>query len=228
MGDDGDMKARLLLIQGAILLALTVVAFDSARAQDLETSIRAKLGGKPLYLKGFWSEDELKFDADGRPIEIYKTTSFTLAGFEPTKVKISHNKAKIEGRRIALRFADDHVERVKTDKMTIELALQSGSDPNKALDAIFADGLGELTPSLPEYWQTYAAKHFLPAPTSAVATENVNAIPEGVLRAALSGNSKTRQIGGDVKPPRSFRRSIRSFRQPPRNRDTQATWGSTW
>jgi hypothetical protein len=59
-----------LMITGVMALLLTS---GSAVAQSTEADISARLLGKPLQLRGFWMDDQLRFDATGTPAKAYKT-----------------------------------------------------------------------------------------------------------------------------------------------------------
>ncbi|NYF78254.1 energy transducer TonB [Granulicella arctica] len=152
----------------AALLALPV----ALSAQSFQPNLEARLIGKPLYLRGFWSADDLHFDGSGKLISPSETTAFTLSGMDVTKVQLHGDGLVIDGRRVGLELEQkDARARVplQTDPMQpnsdepihIEIALAPGADYSKALDAIFADGLASLTPSLPPYWQVYASRNFL-------------------------------------------------------------------
>jgi TonB family protein len=179
------------------ILALSALC-GSAAAQSTEAEIAARLMGKPLQLRGFWMDDKLKFDASGTPVNVYKIGSFTTAAFELKKVSISGDRLKLEGIRIGLTFSRDgstaRVPMVKgsygsssPEKMTIEVDGHGNRDFTKELDAIFAESLEALTPSLPDYWQHYADGHFLAWPKG-----DGSAVP----------SPKLNKIGGAVKPPR--------------------------
>jgi TonB family protein len=165
---------------------------------------------KPLYLRGFWTDDKLQFDADGHPKKAYKTGSFTVSGFDPEKVSLSGDKLKIDGERFGLEFTPEGdaqkypiPESAKRDaskeQVHIEIEGVSGGDFGKALDAIFARDLAELTPSLPSYWQGFAKQHF-GAPTG---DESVK--PEAAkTEQKTTGSSQDRamHVGGSVTPPK--------------------------
>jgi TonB family protein len=181
----------------AMVLALGVLC-GGATAQSTEAEISARLMGKPLQLRGFWMDDKLKFDAAGTPVDVYKTGPFTTSAFELKKVSISGDRLKLEGIRVGLTFSRDgrmaRVPMVKggfgsssPEKMTIEVDGHGNRDFTKELDAIFAETLEDLTPSLPDYWQHYANGHFLAWPKG-----DGSAVP----------NAKPSKIGGTVKPPR--------------------------
>jgi len=182
------------ILVGAVLASFMVCG--SASAQSTEADISARLMGKPLLLRGFWMDDKLKFDGSGSPEKLYKTGSFTTSAFTPTKVSLGGDHLKIEGIRTILKLQFRTVERVQImkslprggdpEKVTIEVDGHGNRDFTKALDAIFAESLSDLIPSLPEYWQNYANQHFANVPTQKLPTARSYA---------------QAKVGGDVTPP---------------------------
>lgn len=133
--------------------------FPALHAQSSEADIKAQLMGKPLYLRGFWRDDTLHFDAAGHLTNSSTPFPFTLSGFQLKKVHLKQNKLILEGRRVGLKLADNKQIRVSLDPpIQIDIAASPTGDYGQALDAIFANGLADLVPSLPFYWKTYASK----------------------------------------------------------------------
>ncbi|MGD0647295.1 MAG: energy transducer TonB [Acidobacteriaceae bacterium] len=143
-------------------------------AQTTEIEIKTRLIGRPLYLRGFWLEDQLKFGADGQPAGNLKSGTFTEAGIAVHNVKLSHGQLRIEGQRVGLEFLSTALnsssvapKRVSlsgpnyTGSISIEIQSPPDGDFSKALDAVFAPDLASLVPAMPRYWQDYAQKHFL-------------------------------------------------------------------
>lgn len=170
-------------------------------------AVADKLIGKPLFLRGFWAADSLKFNAEGVPEVPAQTLPFTESGIDVRSVHQDGSKLVIEGQRMALVFLpDDQIRRVaaKTEQYSgavrVEIEGDGTGDYSKALDAIFASDLGALTPSLPPYWQNYAATHF------------PHAKPE-VQSVSLTarGTDKALHVGGEVKPPTVLSTSNPSF-----------------
>ncbi len=166
-----------------------------AWGQSTEGEVAARLMGKPLQLRGFWMDDKLKFDASGKPVSVATEGSFTESAFDAKKVTLQGDQLKIEGQRVGLKFEKDGtmkrlpiirsgVFKKAPETIMIEIDGHGNTDFRKALDAIFADSLAELTPSLRPYWQAYARKHFLNETTPAPSPK------QGVS-----------EIGGQVKPP---------------------------
>jgi TonB family protein len=177
---------------------------------------------KPLYLRGFWRDDKLRFDATGLLIGKSAPVSFTLSGFELKKANLKQDKLILEGRRIGLELAANKQQRVPVDvgkanyfedePIHIEIAASPAGDYGPALDAIFVDGLAGLVPSLPFYWTNYAQKNFLPP---AINSPTVPAAP--IQQASLPTDTKLRHIGGSIKPPRLLSSAEPTFGNVARN-----------
>jgi TonB family protein len=155
-------------------LFCTLGPLHAAHAQSTEADIRARLKDEPLYLRGCWHDDKLRFDATGHLVGKSDPTTFTLSGFEFQKVQIKQDKLILEGRRVGLELRDNKQTRVpintgspKADVIHIEVPANPTGDYGPALGAIFVNGLVDLVPSLPFYWQPYAVKEFIPGNSAA-------------------------------------------------------------
>jgi len=145
----------------AIALALLTPFAMHCAAQSTEAELKARLVNKPLYLRGFWKEDNLKFDIAGKLTVPSAHTPFPLCGIYIDGVKLQKDKLVLSGGRMGLQFKPT-LERIHIpETVRIEIVGAPGTDFGPALDKIFADGLADLTPSLPTYWQPYAQKTFL-------------------------------------------------------------------
>ena len=150
----------------ALVLLLSVPAALSA--QSNQPSLETRLVGKPLYLRGMWKADTLRFDGTGRLLGPSETTAFTLSGVDITRVQIQGDGLILDGRRVGVELEQkDALARVPLqmdnddERIHIEIALAPGADYSQAIDAIFTDGLASMVPSLPDYWQVYATRNFL-------------------------------------------------------------------
>lgn len=208
---------RLSTLSQCFLLALVCLSAGPAVAQSTQTDISARVMSKPLYLRGFWTDDELQFDADGHPKRSYATGSFTVSGFDATKVSLSGNKLKIDGERFGLEFtpegdtqeypipesaqyqSNEKAEKeVPKEQIHIEIEGVKGGDFGKALDAIFAGDLAELAPSLPTCWQHFAGSHF------GFHGDLGRVSPDATADLQVPGASESRpmHIGGSITPPK--------------------------
>lgn len=151
-----------------LVLLLATLAVTQSPAQATEAAISARLMNRPLYLRGFWSDNHLLFDSAGHLEGDSKPESFTLSGFDLSESHLSGDKLVLEGRRVGIEFQDDNPTRVplearkpshhKDVAVRIEIAGSPGSNYGPALDAVFADGIAGLIPSLPTYWKDCATK----------------------------------------------------------------------
>jgi len=172
---------------------------------------------KPLYLRGFWTDDKLQFDADGHPKKTYQTGSFAVSGFDAEKVSLAGNKLKIDGERFGLEFTPEGEaqrypipESSKRDapkeQVHIEIEGVKGGEFGRALDAIFANDLAELTPSLPPYWQRFAASHFRPPPAVVIVQHDLVKMKPNVavqpMGAPRDSESRPMHVGAGVTPPK--------------------------
>jgi TonB family protein len=204
-----------LMITGVMALLLTS---GSAVAQSTEADISARLLGKPLQLRGFWMDDQLRFDATGTPAKAYKTGSFTESAFEARKVELHGSQLEIEGERMGLLSNQDDMDQdggmlldrviltkksKKVETIKIQIDGGAGADFTQALDAVFAASLADLAPNVPAYWQTYFHKEVLheQAPPTA-------------------GGAKPFKKGGNMQPPKVLKSVNPSFSETARGQKT--------
>lgn len=69
-----------------------------------EEELKRSLIGKPLYLRGGYLDNSLKFDEHGGLIGHSPTGSFTLCAIEIDKVRLTRRKVELEGIRYGLHF----------------------------------------------------------------------------------------------------------------------------
>jgi TonB family protein len=178
----------------ALLLVLNCLP---ANAQTTADAIKTRLVGQPLYLRGCWMDDDLKFNADGQPEKGFHPGPFTEAGIDVRKVKLSHGQLQIEGQRVVLEFHNMVPTRINihsanyAGSVSIKIQSPPNGDFSKALDAVFAPDLASLVPSMPFYWQNFARTHILTP-----GEENASIPPQ-----ALASGDKPLQIGGAVTKP---------------------------
>jgi TonB family protein len=171
------------LISGLCLL----LAFPLA-AQITLADLQTRLVHQPLYLRGQWSGDKLKFDATGNLMGTSATQSFTLSGIDITSVKLDSKSLKIDGKRIGLEF--DKTKFIRTplkESIKIEMAVPPGGDYNVVLDNIFFSDAASFIPTLPLFWQNRSLWSWLDP-----------LVPPPAPQSPASG---TRRIGGSVTAP---------------------------
>jgi TonB family protein len=190
--------------RGATLALLFLVALATPLlAQSTPDAIAARLKDRPLYIRNFWSDDTLHFDGNGDLATPSKRTPFTLDGFNFLSLKLKDGVLTITGQVVGVEFKDDKPERVNLPRLKriIEITAPANGDFGPALDAIFADGIEALAPSLPEYWQRWVRKTY-PAAYSAAADGG------GVTQ---SSTSPVKKVGGSVSAPQILHRTDASF-----------------
>ncbi|HXE06585.1 MAG TPA: hypothetical protein VN612_01730, partial [Acidobacteriaceae bacterium] len=74
------------------------------RAQSTQQAIEARLKDHPLYLRGQWQPNRLKFDSAGNLLTGAQQSPFTLAGIDVTRVKYKKDHLEIDGDRVGLEF----------------------------------------------------------------------------------------------------------------------------
>ena len=202
------MKSTKLLLLGSVLMSGIFVSGSFAWGQSTEAAVEARLKDKPLYLRGRWEGKNLSFDGAGIPDKVYPVASFTISGFEESKVHLSGDHLRVEGQRMALVFDDvgglvldgnGLPPRANLYKLTIDIDGHGSMDFTKALDAVFADGLDEMKPSLPVEWSYMVARNFVDFAIKGAAkpplADNGSSIP------SQNGGPKIMHVGGTVKPP---------------------------
>ena len=200
-------------LYAAVVGSLFLAGALSAMGADTQTNgqaIAERLIGKQLFLRGFWANDHLKFNAQGQIESSVETVPFTESGIDVHSVRVNGNSLMIEGQRMALEFLpNDEIRRVpaKTEldpgRISVEIEGDGSGNFDKALNAVFAKDLAALAPSLPQFWQAYAMTHFLPMTSESPARlEKESYTRESSARVEFSPSEKSAvHVGGSVKPP---------------------------
>jgi TonB family protein len=206
--DDRAVRIRLFSLKALIFGCFVAMMALPSVGQSAEADIAARLIGKPLYLRGLWAYDDLKFDVDGKPLGGYAAEPFTEAGIDVTAVKLQSDGLRIEGQRMALEFQRNGTMmrapfKAKHYKghITVEVKAAPGTDFGKALDAVFAPDLWSLIPSLPIYWQSYAQKNFLAEEAGSPETE-ADIARSSARETIESTADRPLHIGGSLLPPK--------------------------
>jgi hypothetical protein len=183
-------SSRVLWVGVLMLVAGGVFA----RAQD-DSGWRKKLLERPLYLRGFWTENTLEFDAAGQPLKVAHPGPLTLSGIDVRSVSVKGTKMVISGNRIGLvAVAGGRLERrlitsttlilpsllkdkefKAAEEMKLTVHADASGNFDAPLKAIFADGLAEFSTSVPEYWRCYANGYFAKEMSDTDATETTDA-----------------------------------------------------
>ena len=96
-----------------------------------EQAIDQRLEGKFFFLRGFYQDDKIEFDTNGKIVGAPQKGSFALSGIEVRKVHATKKSIIIEADRIGLHFfgglpyEDDSkpFERIKVSKKPIEITI---------------------------------------------------------------------------------------------------------
>jgi TonB family protein len=214
-------------VRWMLLAALLTASGGEAPAQSPAAKFQESLVGQPLYLKGFWQNDQLEFDGEGKPVGKAQAGPFTRSGIDVRKVSLEGKNLVIRGNRVALvANADGRLERhllgsstsinplfhrkrpkiyVAEEKVTLLVHPDAAGGFEASLKAIFANGLEDLAAYVPSYWGCYAEGYFIPGKAGEDAGEAV----EGCVRRrslasadryAGEGTLTPPQIVGDVSP----------------------------
>jgi TonB family protein len=192
-------------------LVATVVVSIAAPAvgQSPDTGWNARLVGKPLYFRGFWATNKLNFDSTGKPLGNPRVGPVTLSGVEVRSTAIEGKSLVIHGVRVALVAKGDGkqglerrvIQRSKpheTEELKITVQPNSTGSFDGALASIFADGLAELSSSVPIYWKCYAASYFGPESIKDNAEKDV----EHCVTTVDAGAEPAYNVGGKTLPPK--------------------------
>ncbi|WP_187290211.1 energy transducer TonB [Terriglobus saanensis] len=167
-----------------------------ANAQVAKTDWNARLVGRPLYLRGFWHSDQLRFDPSGKLITPSEPGPVTLSGVDVKSAKVKNGLLVLQANRVALvRRADrepglerlpisstTHIEFalrnkfIAPEEMKIVIEPDTSGDFEAALRKIFADGWEDLKASVPLYWKCYATSYF----TNTIAPDAEEAVKQCV------------------------------------------------
>jgi TonB family protein len=134
----------------------------TAPAKDEGLNAASLLVGKALFLRGFYLNNELTFDADGRVQGTPKVGDWTLAAVNVLKVeRRGVGEIELDGVRVAIRYNTDSREfqrhALNDDKMRL-LVKDTGKAKQleTAFAAMFSVGIDPgLQRAMPDYWRHY-------------------------------------------------------------------------
>lgn len=85
--------------------AAEMVAKAPGNTQNLgEAELKARLTGRPLYLRGLWLGEDLHFNMNGDLVGQSPKGSFTLCGVYIDKVRVTKKTVELEGVRFGVHF----------------------------------------------------------------------------------------------------------------------------
>jgi TonB family protein len=180
-------------------------------AQTTADGISARLVGKVVFLRGMWSGNKLAFDADGQPLQKYKTVTFTESGLKVASVKMDGPALRIDGERVAIAFNPKGAASLVKAGGKTTVTIDGSADFGKAVDTIFAPDLASMIPSMPDYWLPYATKHFVQGGITPRETPSPTAGDRANSGAAKQGGGNVMHIGGSVRPPQVLQSSAPKY-----------------
>jgi len=203
-----------------------------AQKSDLQQRLQNQYENKIFLLRGFYSNDQLRYDATGASVGNSSTGFWTIDGFVlVTDAKVYGRSLVLQGRRMPVisigqgfQFrADSPMKRKKTPSFEIEAKLGPGN-PLEELDnlaaKIFLTEHDSLVALLPSYWQACIAGGLNdvkdPKYSGCRFSTEILAIPGVNSHANLPPNQESTQtdssehqmvhlfrVGTDVSPPRT-------------------------
>ncbi len=158
------MRSRLLTPCAAILLIIVVVSPlrtpADDRAKEIENALRRIFEKHSFTIRNFYSGSKLRYDSKGAlvgtPVEGYWSRD---GFFEIAQVNIRPgNTLVFEGNRAAAVFnwTSGEFQNEHTDKLTVEVQLDSSLEPNAVISAlyrVFLTGKEKLAEVAPSYWR---------------------------------------------------------------------------
>ncbi len=114
------------------VVSLPSVAIPTGPVATTEQAIDQRLIGKSLFLRGFYQDEKLQYDVDGKVVGAPQKGSFTLSALEVKKVRSTKHSIIIDADRIGLHFfgglpyEDDTkpFERIKVSKKPVEITIE--------------------------------------------------------------------------------------------------------
>lgn len=153
---------------GFLLLTGMPLYAGNAAQEKLE----AKFLNRAVFIRGFYSNDDLTFDAQGKALRSPTSGPWSLALFEVQKLKIDKNRIRFEGFRAASVFDPEtrkfkSVPLKKLERIRLTIAADTTSVSPDSLDDLANHVLtSRLTAEdVPEYWRDFfdgKTQHFRP------------------------------------------------------------------
>jgi TonB family protein len=208
--------ADLDLSRVFLVATMAVSILSPAAGQSADSQWNARLVGKPLYLRGFWSTNKLDFDSAGKLLGDPKLGPVTLSGVDVTSAAVESNSLVIHGERVALVAkgdgkrglerrviqAGDKKKPHRSEDLQITIQPDSTGSFDRALATIFANGLAELSTSVPIYWKCYAASYFAAESVKEDAEKEVTQCVSTVDPSVTTGVEPAYNVGPGMVPPR--------------------------
>jgi TonB family protein len=180
--------AVMLAVGAAMGVAHAQQAGEAApiERRDPAVDAAAEYVGRALFLRCFCAENNLTFDAQGRPMGPVKAEDWTLAAVNVANVeRKTPGLIELDGVRVAIRYAADRheFERHPQNDEKMRITVADTGDPKQmeqALEAVFAVGIDvRLQRAMPDYWQHYFDPK-MPWPADDLSTQTIYRIGPGV------------------------------------------------
>ena len=199
-----------------LLVTVAVSIVSPAAGQSTDSPWNAGLLGKPLYLRGFWSANKLDFDGAGKLLSDPKVGPVTLSGVDVTSAAVENGSLVIHGDRVVLVAKGDGKQGLerrvippgdkkkshRSGDLQITIQPDSTGSFDRALMTIFADGLVELSTSVPIYWKCYAESYFAAESVKEDAEKEVTQCVTIADANAATGVEPAYNVGPGIVPPR--------------------------
>jgi len=154
-------KGRVGLVV-LLMLCLYRAAFAQAPAADPQVQLATTLVGKALFLRGFYLNNDLRYDAAGRVQGTPKAGDWTVAAVNVLRVeRRGPREIELDGVRAAIRYnADAHeFQRHPLNDEKMKIVVEDAGDVRgfqAAVAAMFAVGIDpELQRAMPDLWRHY-------------------------------------------------------------------------
>lgn len=142
-----------------LLLILFLVAAAFARADDLNRELNDHYSNRNFLLRGFYQGEHLRYDARGQLAEGASTGDWTEAIVRVERIKVSHQKLRIEANRMLATAAGQKglglIESSRDVTIDVKLgaAAKGPGEIDSILGQIFLNQQDRLLDVVPDYWR---------------------------------------------------------------------------
>src|SRR5437588_4414986 len=149
-----------------VILAILFVihAWPLFAASGVEQALHDEFIGKLVTLRGCYTSDDLRFDADGQLVSKSDVGSWTLySKVKVTGLKVGDDKLKIEGNRVWVSWEQEKgvpskIEyRLSPERLKIEVSLSSLTveAANQIIPKIFLKNNENMSLIVPDLWKSF-------------------------------------------------------------------------
>lgn len=164
----GSLRLKTVLIAVlAVFVTQVGVAQNTTAGEDLPLQVAEALVGKALFLRGFYLNNDLTYDAAGRVQGTPKVGDWTMAAVNVLKVERRQTgEIELDGVRAAIRYDTNSrtFQRHALDDEKMRIVVKEREDEKQgdakqleaAFAAMFAVGIDPgLQRAMPDYWRHY-------------------------------------------------------------------------